>query len=56
MKGDITIDDFITETDTVPDAGHAAWMRKEIEKTLAKDARDEMTYTPLDVVRQKFGV
>lgn len=34
---------------------HEAWIRAEIEKTLAKKANGQVTYHNLDEVMRKFG-
>jgi len=36
--------------------GHRAWMNAQISETLAKKARGEATYTPLEKVRKDFGL
>ncbi|MEX6507681.1 hypothetical protein [Jiella sp. M17.18] len=35
---------------------HRAWMNEQIDRTLAKKAQGEMTYTSLDQVRRTFDV
>lgn len=36
-------------------AAHEAWLTAEIETTLARKARGEMTYRPLDEVMRQHG-
>lgn len=57
-----TITDPTLETMLAPPSGepitpeHRAWMNAQIRETLAKKARGEATYTPLDQVRKEFGL
>ena len=44
-----------TKHDTDDRVEHDAWLRSEIEATLAKKASGEMTYSSLDQVMHKFG-
>ena len=57
-----TIIDPTLDTLLAPSSGetitpeHQAWMNAQISGTLAKKARGEATYTPLEQVRKDFGL
>lgn len=52
-----TLDQYLSSGDgqlITPE--HRAWMNEQIKATLAKKARGETKYTPLDQVRREFGL
>ena len=51
------MDNLLSSGDGQPIApNHRQWMNDQINATLEKKARGEMSYTPLDQVRRNFGL
>ncbi|WP_299629500.1 hypothetical protein [uncultured Tateyamaria sp.] len=44
-----------SETGQQPENGHDAWVRRQVQQTLDKKARGEMTYHTLDDVADELG-
>ena len=51
----IGTNEMTAETGQQPEEGHDAWVRNQVQKTLDKKARGEMTYHTLDEVADELG-
>ncbi len=49
------IDEITGNTDETPEPGHDAWFRKQVQETLEKKKKGELTYRDLDEVAKDFG-
>ncbi len=49
------IDELIGVSNQPPAPDHDEWFRSKVRETLAKKAKGEVSYTPLDFVRKEFG-
>ena len=47
---------MLTDTEDPASLEHEAWLKAQIEEAMAKKARGEANYTPLDEVRKEFGL
>ncbi len=48
-------DEMISQSDQRPVEGHDAWVRNQVQGTLDKKARGEMTYHSLEDVADELG-